>query len=266
MSKFVFIVFPNESKAYDGVRALRELHGEGSLTVYAAAVITKERSGNISVKQAEDQGPLGTAVGGLVGGLVGLAAGPAGAAIGLGSGALAGAMADLLNAGVQVDFLEAAADKLTPGRAAVIAEVMEDWDTPLDTRMGPLGGVVIRELRTDFSDAQMEMSMREWQAELTSLQADWDRAAEDQRARLRARIDEAQARLKEAARQTEERLRRTDQETEAKIRELQQQAIQLSGEVRSKVENRVAMLRAEQKRRSELLKQAWDLTKQALAA
>lgn len=81
-------------------RALRELHAEGSLTVYAMAIIAKNADGQISVKQAADQGPIGFALGGLIGGLTGLLGGPAGAAIGLSAGAFAGAMTDLLNAGV----------------------------------------------------------------------------------------------------------------------------------------------------------------------
>jgi uncharacterized membrane protein len=68
MSKYVVVVFPEEAKAYEGTRALKELHAEGSLGVYAMAVISTDASGKLSVKQAADTGPLGTGVGALVGG------------------------------------------------------------------------------------------------------------------------------------------------------------------------------------------------------
>ena len=71
MSQFVVVVFPNEARAYEGTRALKALHCEGSLTLYGMAVIAKDVAGKFSVKEAADAGPLGTAVGALVGGLVG---------------------------------------------------------------------------------------------------------------------------------------------------------------------------------------------------
>src|SRR3974390_1949437 len=67
MSKFVAIIFPSENAAYEGTRALKQLHAEGTLTVYAMAVLAKEANGKIVTKQAVDQGPLGFAVGTLIG-------------------------------------------------------------------------------------------------------------------------------------------------------------------------------------------------------
>ena len=88
MSKFIVVIVPDETKAYEGSRAFRELHAEGSLTLYGMAIVAKTADGKLSVKQAVDEGPLGTAVGSLSGGLIGLLGGPVGAAIGLGAGAL----------------------------------------------------------------------------------------------------------------------------------------------------------------------------------
>jgi hypothetical protein len=46
------------------------LHAEASITLYAQAVIAKDSSGKVSVKQGADEGPIGTAVGLLTGMLV----------------------------------------------------------------------------------------------------------------------------------------------------------------------------------------------------
>jgi len=72
MSKFIFVSFPDEAKAYEGTRSLEELHAEGSLTLYAVAVVAKSADGKLTVKRESDRGPLGIAVGSLVGGLIGL--------------------------------------------------------------------------------------------------------------------------------------------------------------------------------------------------
>ena len=43
---------------------------------------------------------------------------------------------------VDTDFLTDVATALTPGKYAVVADVDEDWVTPVDTRMEAVGGVV----------------------------------------------------------------------------------------------------------------------------
>ena len=75
--KMIVVVFDNEKKAYEGSKALKDLHAEGSITLYASAVIAKDADGKVTVKQAADQGPLGTAVGLVTGSLIGLLGGPA---------------------------------------------------------------------------------------------------------------------------------------------------------------------------------------------
>jgi hypothetical protein len=56
----------------------------------------------------------------------------------------------------------------------------------------------------------------------------------------------------------------SQKETDAKIKALQAQAAKAQGERKAKIEARIAELKADQKRRSELLSQAWDLTKEAM--
>jgi uncharacterized membrane protein len=60
MDKFVVAVFPDEAKAYEGTRAIKELQAEGSLSVYGMPVLTKTPGGEISVHDEADPGPAGT--------------------------------------------------------------------------------------------------------------------------------------------------------------------------------------------------------------
>ena len=147
MNKMIVITFDNEEKAYEGANVLRELHNEGSISAYAAAVVAKDTEGNVSVKQAADEGPLGTAVGMLTGSMLGLFGGPAGVAVGMTAGALIGSVVDLNNIGINADFVEDVNKTLEPGKVAVVAECDESWVTPLDSRMEALGGSVLRRLR-----------------------------------------------------------------------------------------------------------------------
>ena len=266
MSKFILVAFPSESAAYQGTRALKQLHAEGSLSLYGMAVLCREPSGDITVKQAVDQGGLGLAVGALVGGLVGLIGGPAGGAVGMGAGALMGGIGDIINIGIRSDFLEAISKELTPGKSAVVAEVDEDWMKPLDAAMEPLGGQVIRQWRSDFEDEQIEALVKERRAELTELKDDVERAAADARTATKKRLEEARANLDAAGKRAEAGQRRLEQELEAKLKELQQQLAKAERETKAKIEKRLAAAQAEYKRRGELLKRAWNLTKEALAA
>lgn len=206
MSKFIVVVFPDETTAYQGKRALYELMNEGSLALYGVAVVGKDLEGNASVKETADQGPLGTAVGALAGGLIGLLGGPIGAGVGLATGAAFGSWADLYNLGVSSTFLEEVSQALLPGMAALVAEVDEDWVTPLNTRMEALGGIVLREWRSAVEDSIALREAYARQAELALLREEYAQAKEEARAKLQARVEEARTKFVAAAERAEARI------------------------------------------------------------
>jgi uncharacterized membrane protein len=78
MDRMLVVIFPNGSKAYEGKRALQQLDGEGSISVYAYAVLTKNPDGTASVKQGDGVGPIGTLAGTSLGSLIGVLGGPVG--------------------------------------------------------------------------------------------------------------------------------------------------------------------------------------------
>ena len=266
MSKFAVIVFPNETKAYEGMRALKALHAEGSLTLYGAAVVAKDTKGNFEVKQAADDGPVGTAVGALVGGLIGVLGGPIGAVAGLATGTLVGSLADLFNYGVGEDYITEVSNNLRPGHVAVVAEIGEDWTMPLDTRMGALGGTVFRTWRDDFEDDVIAAEAAARRADLAELRTEFAQAKADDKAKLKAKVDQAKADLVRAERRVETRLVAIEKETTAKIAALEKQARDARADTKEKINQRITTLRTDLATRSGKLKQAWSLTKEALAA
>ena len=78
MDRMLVVVFDNEVKAYEGRKALLQLDNEGSISVYAYAVLAKRADGTASVKQGDDSGPIGTLFGTSFGSLIGLLGGPVG--------------------------------------------------------------------------------------------------------------------------------------------------------------------------------------------
>jgi len=265
MNKMIVVVLNNESSAYEGVKALRELHAEGSLTLYATAVIARDAEGKVNVKQAADQGPLGTVLGFTTGSLIGLLGGPVGLAVGAAAGGIAGSLYDLAQVGVGDDFLTEVSQNLLPGNAAVVAEVDEDWVTPLDTRMETIGGVVFRRNRGEFIDAQIEQEIAADRAELAELKAEYDQAVGDSKAKLKAKIEAAHNRLQAKRDRFNEKIAAIKREEEAKIQSLNDQAAKAKSEMKVKMEKRIAEARADHKARVDKLNQAWQLVKEAAA-
>jgi uncharacterized membrane protein len=234
MSKFVMVVLPDERKAYQALHAIKALHDEGTVTYYGSAIVERKANGNLDVKQAADEGPLGFATGALLGGLVGMFGGPVGAAAGLAAGGMMGGVRDILHAGVSGDFLEKVTRDLLPGKFAVIAEISEEWTTPIDMKMDALGGKVVREERDEFVDDQMQKQ-----------------------------IDEARSEFERRKARARDRLAQKKQEVSAKINALKAQADKADAEVQARIEKRIAEIRSDLAAREQKLNQAAELVKQA---
>ena len=265
MDKFLVIVFDSELKAYEAAKALEDLQQEGSINLYEKVVIARDASGKLTVKQKGDKGPIGTTVGMLNGSLISTIGGTVGVAVGADSGTVRGLLFDLAHLGVSEDFLYEVERTLQPGNAAVIAEVWEEWTMPVDTRMEALGSVVYRESRKEVVDDQFERDIAALKADLGELEAEYKQSTGEARAKLQKKIDAARGRLQAELDDIQTRIEASQKQTEAKIKSLQEQAVKESGERKAKREARVAELKGDQLRRSDLLKQAWELTKEALS-
>jgi uncharacterized membrane protein len=68
-------------------------------------------------------------------------------ALGATTGALVGTLSDLDTAGVGAQFVSDVGQTLRAGDVAVVADVTEEWVTPVDARMEALSGVVCRRSR-----------------------------------------------------------------------------------------------------------------------
>jgi len=265
MSKFVVTTFSTEAKAYEGTRALRELHAEGELTLYGLAVITKDAGGKIAVKDAPDD-LAGTAVGTLVGALVGVLGGPAGVVVGMTAGMMLGTISDLLNIGVGADFVDKVSKQLAPGKSAVIAEIDEDWITPLNTRMEAIGGTVAREWRSDFEEAEIAKETAARKAEFAQLKAEMAQSRADAKAKLQTRTNEVKAKLDDLSSRAKAKLQKLETDTNAKVTALNAQIAKANTETKVRIKERLAALRADHDRRAAKLREAGALVKEALAA
>jgi uncharacterized membrane protein len=266
MNRMLVIVFDEESKAYEGSKALLDLHNELSLTLYAYAIIAKDSKGAVGVKKTADQGPVGTTVGFVTGALIGLLGGPVGAAVGAASGTLSGSIYDLMQMGIDQDFVTEISGYLSPGKSAVVADVDEEWVTPVDSRMAPLGGIVFRRVRGEFIADQIERGAAADQAELAKLKAERDQAVGETKAKLQAMVDATQKRIQIRRDAIRQKIESAKLEGEAKIKSLQAQSEKAKGDTKARLEKLVAEVRSAHEIRVQKLSQAWQLIKEAAAA
>ena len=266
MSKMLIAIFDTEAAAFEGQSALKDLHRDGDITLYSAAVIANEKNGKINVRQAANSGPVGSAVGLLTGSLIGILGGPAGVAVGASLGGLTGLLYDVYQSGVDVTFVDDISKTLTAGKYAVLAEVEESWTTPVDTRLHKLGGMVFRRLRAEVVEDQLVRESAALEANLKPLEDDLRQGIADNRVAIQKEIELVKKQLKATQDQAKARIEQAMAETDAKIKALQDQARGASERAKKRIENRVAEAKADFAVRSKKLNQAWTLTKEVLAA
>jgi uncharacterized membrane protein len=216
MDRMLVVVFDTESKAYEGKRALLTLENEGSIVNYAYAVVGKNADGTTTVKQSDDSGPLGTLVGTSLGSVIGLLGGPAGVAIGAAVGLLAGSTADLSNARVGDDFIDDVAKKLTPNKFAVVAEIQEDWTTPVDIRMEAIGGTVFRRALSDVKDIVNDEDIAAMKADLAQMKAEHAKSHADRKGKLQEKINQLDSKIQAQLERAKERRVAAEQRAKAK--------------------------------------------------
>jgi uncharacterized membrane protein len=264
MDKVVAVVFNDENQAYEGLRAFRDLHRDGSITLYSDAVVAKDAGGQLSVREG-GEGADGTFFGLLTGSLIGILGGPIGLAVGASTGTMIGAAFDLTRAGIAGDFLDEVSEYLLPGKTAVIAELDEEWQAPIDTRMEALGGHVFRRNRIAVEDAYYDKQIAADREELAALEAELKNASAERKARLEARIEDTRHKLQDKRDELKARIESITREGEAKIESLQQQQLTAArDEQKQRLEKRLAEIRADYRQRANKLEQAWELTKSAL--
>jgi uncharacterized membrane protein len=224
MDRMLVVVFDNEVKAYEGKKTLLKLDNEGSISVYAYAVLAKHADGTASVRQGGDSGPLGTLVGTSLGSLIGLLGGPVGLAVGAAAGLATGAAADLNNARIGDDFIDDVSKMLLPNRVAVVAEIEEDWITPVDTRMEAIGGTVFRRALSDVRKTVDQEEVAGMKADFAQMKAEHAKAHADHKAKLQEKINQLDSKIQAQLQKAKERREAAERQAQAKAQILEAKA------------------------------------------
>ena len=237
------VVFDDENKANQGAEALKRLDDDGTVSVHALAVIMKKADGSVEANDPSDDYPIRTLTGTSIGALIGILGGPIGVGVGASVGMLAGWAADLDRAGVNADFLEDVATKLTPGKWAVVSDVSEDREMPLDNAMSGIGGTVFRANRVSVEDEQEKEDEAAMNAEIAQLKEEQAQASGDNKAKIQAKIDSLNSKLQLKKQKAKKSSDERKLELEAKIHAMQEKAKKSRAENKAKLDARIASAR-----------------------
>jgi uncharacterized membrane protein len=235
MDRMLVVVFDSENEAYEGKKALTQLENEGSIAVYAYTVIGKNPDGTTTLKQGDDQGPLRTLVGTSLGSLIGLLGGPVGLAIGATAGFVAGGAADLDNARVGADFIDDVEQELRPNRFALVAEIQEDWTTPVDSRMEALGGKVYRRALSEVKQTVDDKDVAAMKADLAQLKAERAKAHAERKAKLQEKINQLDSKIQAWLEKAKERRQAAERQAKAKVEILKAKAAVMKAKAKEKL-------------------------------
>ena len=264
MDKMLVAVFDSDTAAFDGLNALRDLHRDGDITLYGWAVIVKDKTGKISVRQAPEEGgaPLGAALGLLTGKLLEVLRGPAGLAIGASLPGLTGFLFDLDMSRLGPKFLDEVAQALTTGKAAVLAEVDESSTTRIDERLRKHGGMVFRRLPAELIEDQLVAESADFEVKLKALAQKLKQAVVEKKTAVQNDIEQVKRERKAVQDQAKARLDQAKAEMAAKLKALQDQAKAVDERAKARIERRIADLKANFNLRSIKLSHASALTKE----
>jgi len=150
------MVLPDEETARQGFHVLQELQTVGSLTMHGTDVLQRGADGGVSILRSNRHDFLGAELDAVAGALLVFFGGPVDAAL----GATAGRWRDLVQMGVNGDFLNEVERYLTPGKFAVVGQISESAVGPLDERMAELRAQLVRGDGVAFEEDVVETSSR----------------------------------------------------------------------------------------------------------
>lgn len=269
MNKVIFVTFDSEDKAYEAEQALHQMHNDGVITWYDDAVVAKDASGKVAVRNEPTGEPVATVSGMVAGGLIGLLGGPIGSLFGVSAGTLVGAAFDLAHEGIDSTFVRDIGQQLEAGKTTLIAHIDETWQVPVDTRMNARGGKVVRRTLTQIEDARLERDLEASQKELANLEAEQIAAMKASEAektteklqKIDAKIAAAKKELAEKENALARKLDAVTQEGKDKIDLLEAQKTTVTEQSKTLLERRITDVRADYQDRIDKLGQALERRK-----
>ncbi len=238
----IVVVFNSEFMAYKGLAILKQLDDEGSISIHAGGIIEKISDRKVTILQTKDKFPVRAVGGTAIGSLIGLLGGPVGVLAGATSGILLGTLDDLHRSGVNAEFVDDVSSKLAPGKYAVVADISEEYVSPLDIKMTELGGQVFRTRKRYVEIDQMKEDIATFNSDIAQLNKEMKNAWGEQKANLQAKIEKLREKRAKKIEYATERLEQAKKERDIKVLALKEKAANAHDKTKAAIEARVTQI------------------------
>lgn len=115
------------------------------------------------------------------------------------------------------EFIDDVTKELLPGRFAVVAEIQEDWTTPVDTRMEGIGGSIFRRALSEVKDTIDDEDTAAMKADIAQMKAEHAQARADRKAKLQEKINQLDSKIQARLDKAKERRQAAEQRAKAKV-------------------------------------------------
>lgn len=155
--ELIVAAFPDEQGAARALGQLKQAKKEELIGIRDAAVITRDASNTLHIKETGDMsGRKGAGVGAIVGGAIGLLFPPAVLGSAVVGAAIGGLGARLHDAGFPDDELRAIGSSLKPGTSAIVAVIEHKWVEEVERELAAQGAQMVRQAIQEDITQQLE--------------------------------------------------------------------------------------------------------------
>jgi|SRR5215831_11872116 len=125
---------------------------------------------------------------------------------------------------VNEGYIEDVTKVLLPNKVAVVAEIEEDWTTPVDTRMEAIGGTVFRRALSEVKDTLDREEVAAMKADLAQMKAEFAQARTDRQGKLREKINWLDSKIQARLQKAKDKRQAVEQQAQAKAQILKAKA------------------------------------------
>jgi len=263
-NKMIAVIFGTKADALKGLNALKELHTEGSITLYSSVIAIKDNLDIVTMQEMKGSGAVHTIKGMGIGSLLGLLGGPAGFGIGLFAGTMAGLLYDMSNAGVGKEFIDDVSDAMKRNSVTLLAEVDEEQENSINNAMKAYHGLIFSRLRKETIIDQLTREISLNIEELGQLNSELNNSNHETKKKINTSVKETKKKLKILQKHSNKKLTDAKIEYKQKVDTLNDQLKDAKESKKTKIEQKKEKLKEEYEARYTKLKDMAEAAGKAL--
>src|SRR5215813_6879491 len=125
---------------------------------------------------------------------------------------------------VNEGYIEDVTKVLLPNKVAVVAEIEEEWTTPVDTRMEAIGGKVFRRALSEAQDTVNKEDVDAMKADLAKMKEEHSKARAERKANLQEKIRHLDSKIEGWMQKDQDRTEAVARQAKAKLQILKEKA------------------------------------------